>query len=198
MVLDLSMPTLDGMGVLQELKAMTLPRKPRVVVLTAYGSIPVAVKAVRLGAMDFLEKPVTPEVLRQAVADVLAEELPETHPPDELDRGPEEILDRVRKALRMAEYADAESLLARAADLAARDPAYYNLMGIIYESRRRFRLARKFYNRALSIRDDYEPARSNLQRLAELQSRRWTTIPVMLGDPMEKDVWMARLPEGKQ
>jgi len=198
MVLDLSMPVLDGMGLLQELKALKLEKKPRVVVLTAYGSIPAAVKAVRLGAMDFLEKPITPDILRQTVADVLSEELlPEIHSHDEVDSGYEGILDRVRKALRMAEYSDAQSLLLRAADLAQKDPAYYNLMGIIYESRRRYRLARKFYSRALSVKEDYEPARANLQRLAELQSSGHASTPILLGDSLENDVWMARLPEGK-
>src|SRR5438105_1279783 len=51
MILDLSMPQVDGMGVLQELKDLDLHRRPRVIVLTAFGSIPVAVKATRLGAM---------------------------------------------------------------------------------------------------------------------------------------------------
>ena len=73
MILDLSMPVLDGVGVLNELKGVRPDRKPRVIVLTAYGSIPVAVKATRLGAMDFLEKPVAPDEVRESVEAVLAE-----------------------------------------------------------------------------------------------------------------------------
>ena len=51
-LLDLNMPVLDGMAVLEGLR--TTPTKTRVIVLTAYGSIQSAVKATRLGAVDFL------------------------------------------------------------------------------------------------------------------------------------------------
>ncbi len=72
MLLDLSMPLLDGMGVLEQLRQSDLSRKPRVIVLTAYGSISAAVNATRLGAVDFLEKPVLPSQVREAVEAALA------------------------------------------------------------------------------------------------------------------------------
>ena len=43
-----------------------------VVILTAHGSIPEAVTAMKLGAIDFLTKPITPEALRRVVAEVIA------------------------------------------------------------------------------------------------------------------------------
>jgi DNA-binding NtrC family response regulator len=55
MILDLRMPHLDGFGVLSAL-AETGSRA-EVIVLTAHGSIEAAVKAVQLGARDFLQKP---------------------------------------------------------------------------------------------------------------------------------------------
>ena len=42
-----------------------------VVILTAHGSIPEAVAAMKLGAIDFLTKPITPEALRRVVAEVI-------------------------------------------------------------------------------------------------------------------------------
>ena len=42
-----------------------------VVILTAHGSIPEAVTAMKLGAIDFLTKPITPEALRRVVAEVI-------------------------------------------------------------------------------------------------------------------------------
>src|SRR5271170_7823384 len=72
MVLDLNMPVLDGMAVLEQMKSIA-GAKPRVIILTAYGSITAAVKATRLGAVDFLEKPITPSDLREAVRGVLEE-----------------------------------------------------------------------------------------------------------------------------
>ena len=46
------------------------------IVVTANGSVPDAVKAMRLGAVDFLPKPVTPEQIRAAVDEVLARHEP--------------------------------------------------------------------------------------------------------------------------
>src|SRR5580704_5352935 len=72
-VLDLNMPGIDGMEVLEHLKSLAAANKPRVIILTAFGSIATAVRATRLGAVEFLEKPVTPAELRQTVRSVLTE-----------------------------------------------------------------------------------------------------------------------------
>jgi DNA-binding NtrC family response regulator len=55
-VLDLSMPGLDGLQTLARLKALH-PELP-VVMLTAHGDVPSAVEAIKLGADDFLTRPV--------------------------------------------------------------------------------------------------------------------------------------------
>ena len=69
-VLDQKMPGLDGLETLKRLKE----RAPDVCVLmaTAFASIELAVDAMRMGATDFLRKPMTPEVLRSAVAAAIA------------------------------------------------------------------------------------------------------------------------------
>ncbi len=195
MILDLSMPLLDGMGVLRELNAGRLKFKPRIIVLTAYGSIPAAVNATRLGAMDFLEKPVSPQELRECVKSVLTEPLPSSAPPgdDALSGGYAAVLDRVRKALRLAKYTDAETLLMKAADLSLKDAAYFNLLGVLYESRHQWRLARKFYGKAMSADKHYQPPQKNMRRLQELQQFGRTHEPVTLGD--ELDILFARLPD---
>jgi len=55
-VTDLKMPGLDGLELLKRIKQG--PTAPiEVILMTAYGSIPVAVEAVKLGAFDFLTKP---------------------------------------------------------------------------------------------------------------------------------------------
>ena len=42
-----------------------------VVIVTAHGSVPDAVAAMKLGAIDFLAKPLTPEALRRVVSEVI-------------------------------------------------------------------------------------------------------------------------------
>ena len=200
MILDLSMPAVDGIAVLNQLKGVRADRKPRIIVLTAYGSIPVAVKATRLGAVDFLEKPVSPDEVREAVQAALAEPRP-GHPAlasipgdgDPLAGGYAAVLERARKALRLAMYTDAETLLMKAADLAHKDASYFNLLGVLYESRRQWRLARKFYNKAIAEDRRYEPAQQNLRRLSELERNGKSREPVTLGD--ELDIWLAKMPD---
>jgi DNA-binding response OmpR family regulator len=69
-LLDQKMPGLDGLETLRQMKV----RVPEacVVMVTAFASIELAVDAMRLGATDFLRKPMTPEMLRGAVAAALA------------------------------------------------------------------------------------------------------------------------------
>jgi DNA-binding response OmpR family regulator len=69
-LLDQKMPGIDGLQTLQRLK----DRSPEacVVIVTAFASIDLAIEAMRLGATDFLRKPMTPEMLRGAVAAALA------------------------------------------------------------------------------------------------------------------------------
>jgi len=65
-ITDLKMPRLDGIGLLTKLteKSSGLTAKPAVVLLTAMGSIQLAVDAMKLGAYDFLQKPVDSTRLR--------------------------------------------------------------------------------------------------------------------------------------
>ena len=69
-LLDQKMPGMDGLEALRQLKR----RQPEacVVIVTAFASIDLAVDAMRLGATDFLRKPMTPETLRASVAAALA------------------------------------------------------------------------------------------------------------------------------
>src|SRR5256885_16745232 len=54
-VVDLRMPGGSGLDVVRALRA--LPKAPQVVVLTGYGTIGTAVEAIRLGAINYLNKP---------------------------------------------------------------------------------------------------------------------------------------------
>jgi len=196
MVLDLNMPVLDGMAVLEQLKVLAKANKPRVIVLTAYGSISAAVKATRLGAVDFLEKPITPSVLRSSVRNVLDDADGEAISiAPEVAEGYEHALDRIRKSLRLADATSAEAMLMKVADRRDLHSAdYFNLLGALYETQHKRRLACKCYGKALDANENYAPARINMRRLQQLQTRGCTTEVIALGDE-PADVWYARLPE---
>jgi DNA-binding response OmpR family regulator len=124
MILDLRMPRLDGMATLARLRERggVTP----VVMLTAHGSIPDAVAAMKLGAIDFLTKPITPARLREVVAEVLqrnrapatpAPEGGEASAPPARSYGFE--LARAKRAINHLSFEEAEVLLR---DVLAGDP----------------------------------------------------------------------------
>jgi DNA-binding NtrC family response regulator len=61
-ITDLRMPRMDGMELLERIA--TQPQQVAVILLTAQGSIDSAVNAMKIGAFDFIEKPVNPTRLR--------------------------------------------------------------------------------------------------------------------------------------
>ncbi|MBD9363697.1 response regulator transcription factor [Methylomonas fluvii] len=73
LVLDVNMPGLDG----HELQAELIRRHIHlpIIFLTAYGDIPMTVRAMKAGAVDFLTKPVSTELLLDRVQAALQSEI---------------------------------------------------------------------------------------------------------------------------
>jgi DNA-binding NtrC family response regulator len=68
---DVKMPDLDGLDMLREIKAIT--PSPHVITITAFGSIDTAIRAVKLGAFDYITKPFDVDQLNLSVQKALAE-----------------------------------------------------------------------------------------------------------------------------
>lgn len=66
-LLDMRMPEMDGLHVQQEMVALGIEMP--IIVLTGHGDIALAVKAMRGGAVNFLEKPYEKEDLLRAIDD---------------------------------------------------------------------------------------------------------------------------------
>ena len=71
-ITDVRMPEISGIDLLQRLRELgvALP----VIVITGHGDVPLAVEAMKLGAVDFLEKPFDDDVLLAAVRGALSTE----------------------------------------------------------------------------------------------------------------------------
>jgi FixJ family two-component response regulator len=70
LLLDVHMPGLDGMALQESLSA--LGAQPPIVFVTGYGDIPMTVRAMKRGAIDFLQKPVDEQDLLTAIATAVA------------------------------------------------------------------------------------------------------------------------------
>jgi two-component system response regulator (stage 0 sporulation protein A) len=70
LVLDIIMPHLDGIGVLEQLNAMNLPRRPKVIMLTAFGQESIAQRVVGLGADYYILKPFDLAVLAKRIRQI--------------------------------------------------------------------------------------------------------------------------------
>jgi len=86
-VLDQRMPGMDGLETLRRLRAAN--PGARIIMATAYASIELAVDAMKLGASDFVRKPLTPDALRNAVAAALAKTEPPPAAKDSIASQPE-------------------------------------------------------------------------------------------------------------
>lgn len=67
---DLKMPDMDGIEVLRIIKEKW--PETAVIIVTGYQTVDTAVKAIKLGAYDYIEKPFTPDALLSAVAEAMA------------------------------------------------------------------------------------------------------------------------------
>jgi DNA-binding NtrC family response regulator len=156
-LLDLLMPRIDGMELLRRLRALgnIIP----VVILTAHGSIPEAVEAMKLGAIDFLTKPTTPDALRRVVAEVIERHAVATAtvPPAETgpkpsDRSRQIAFDLVRakRAINRGQFSEAEVLLRELIALDPRSTEAHELLDRLLilkeqEARGSFRILRDWF-----------------------------------------------------
>ena len=69
-ITDVRMPEIDGLELLRRLKSSGIGCP--VIVITGQADVPVAVEALKLGAVDFIEKPYDAEVLLGAVRSALS------------------------------------------------------------------------------------------------------------------------------
>lgn len=70
LILDLIMPYMDGIGVLEKLNEANLSKRPKVIILTAFGQENITQKAVQLGADYYILKPFNLQVLGERVRQV--------------------------------------------------------------------------------------------------------------------------------
>jgi len=165
-ILDMRMPGMDGLDLLAEIRhrGSTLP----VIIVTAYGDIPYAVRAMQLGAIDFLQKPLTPQDLRKVVTEVLNRHAAQPVIPEpDLDRF-ETHLTAAKRLMNLQEFGKAKEHLIRALEINTDSAEAFNLSGVLFEMQQDFDRAKTYYGQAIRIDRHYEPAQQNMRRIFEL------------------------------
>jgi DNA-binding NtrC family response regulator len=161
-LLDMKLPGMDGMEVLRRLKA----RDPsvKVIMMTAYAAVETAVEAMKLGAVDYLKKPFTPEEIRLLVGQVLERE--------QLSQGEARdfasALNYAKACITRQELDKAAEYLRKAVSLDPTQPEPFNLLGVYMELKGNVSEAQRLYRAALALDPTYEPADSNLRRTATI------------------------------
>jgi len=174
MLLDLRMPGMDGLEVLR--RVSEIRPEVKVVIITAWGSIEIAVEAMRLGAVDFLQKPFDADDVRELVSSLLDEATQERYRGREYDNYIELALKRVRAG----ELDAARVYVHKAISMNPVGAEAFNLLGGLHEARRNRLEAEKNYRAALALNSSYKPAQKNLDRVT---SRPYTSLGIDWGFP---------------
>jgi len=156
--LDLRMPGIDGMTVLRRIKD-NWP-KTRVIIITAYGTIESAVEAMKLGAVDFLQKPFSPKEIRQLATQVLEREALDEASAVDYDS----LIELTKRHISDRSFPSARETARKAIAADPAQPEAYNLLAALLEIKGDLLEAQKFYRAALDIDPTFQPARANLER----------------------------------
>lgn len=165
MLLDLRLPGIDGMEVLRKVAA--LRPEVKVIILTAYGAVENAVEAMKLGAVDFIQKPFSPREIRELVSNVLdRKKIEETKDADYKVR-----IELTKRCINERRF---QAALEQAKMAVGRDPSRpeaFNLLGALHEVMGDRLEAQKKYRVALELDPTYKPARQNLERTTGYETR---------------------------
>ncbi|HAU36420.1 MAG TPA: response regulator [Phycisphaerales bacterium] len=159
-LLDLKMPGMDGMEVLRRVRE-TRP-DIKVIIITAHGTIDSAVEAMKLGAVDFIQKPFAPKEIRELATKVLDRD----NISAEKAKGYAEHIELAKKCIGDREFDSAAEHVRQAI---AADPTKaegLNLLGALQELGGNRLEALKNYRAAIALDPTYMPATENLNRAA--------------------------------
>jgi DNA-binding NtrC family response regulator len=178
-ILDLRMPEVDGLELLERMRALGI--QTPVVIITAYGDIPHAVQAMKLGAIDFLQKPLTPEALRSVVGEILKRHAEHLPPPAAIGTF-EAHVQAAKRLLNLRQFTGAREHIAKALEIRTDSPEVFNIGGVLFELLEDYDRAKRYYGQAIRLNKNYEPAQQNMRRIYELFQFGASQEPFNLGE----------------
>ncbi len=171
--LDMKMPGMDGLTVLRNLKDHSPALN--VVMMTAYGTIETAVEAMKLGAVDYLRKPFSPDEVKELTETIFKREMLNTSTVSDY----QSLVEYAKSLIIKKDFNQGEEWLRKAIALDPTKPEAFNLLGVMMEMETDLQQAQKMYRAALSLNPTYTPAIENLHRTAKWE---YTQEGMNLGD----------------
>ena len=161
LILDLRLGVESGLKLLAGLRADG--DDTPVLMMTAHGTAEDAVAAMKLGAVDFLIKPLEPVRFRAVVAEVLQRHL---RSDDHVHVSSREEYDRqiseARHALNCRDVTTTRQHLARALELNSHSADAHYLFGLMLELNHDSDKAKRYYHRALQLYAEHSFAQASL------------------------------------
>lgn len=158
LLVDLKMPGMDGM----EFLAKAIAKYPdiQIIIISAHGTVDNAVEAMKLGAVDFLQKPFTPKELRNAVYNVLERQTLSKKQESEF----EQALTQGKHHASKRQFDRAIASTKQAIGYDPSRPEAFNFLGELQETIGERMEALKNYRVAIDLDPTYQPAKDNLDR----------------------------------
>lgn len=177
-LLDLKLPDMEGLEVLKTLGE----HDANVIMITGYGSVETAVDSMKLGAIDYLRKPFSPDEIREKVNEVLNRQRLDDKSAEEVDY--QTCIELAKKMINQKKFDQAEEYLdnALASDPSTAEP--FNLLGVILEMKGKTTEALKKYRAALALDPSYEPAEQNIERATQFD---YSSEGIKLDEETETD-----------
>ncbi len=159
---DLQMPKMNGFELLEHVRR--LHPETVVVMVSAFGTVSRAVEAIKLGAVDFIEKPFDPEKIK-----LLAEEILFRKNISQ-ETSIEELLKLAELARKREAWSESRSYLKAALQRDLKRPEPYYYLALLEEAENRPRTAMQLYYMALESDANFEPARDALKKLGYIET----------------------------
>jgi len=158
-ILDIRLPNLSGTEVLKELKH--IKSDVTVIIITAFPTVKNAIDCIKLGAVDYLRKPFTPDKIKNLINTIISRKNIDLENADSY----ESLIQYSKKCIIEGDLDKAIECLKKSFSLNIEDAGPFILLGSIFELKGEPNNAKKYYKIALQLEPGSETVIEALKRL---------------------------------
>lgn len=164
-LLDMKLPGMDGIETLKQIK--DIDKTANIIIITGFGSVDSAVETMKLGAIDYLNKPFTPEEIKEVVNEVITRKEQEFKEEDL--ESYDDYVTFAKNCINSQKLEKGYEYIKKAVSMDTSNPEAFNLLGVILEYKNEPLKAQKQYRAALALDPSYKPAQQNLERTSQFE-----------------------------